>query len=137
LEDNQDTRELVIRLLQAEGYQIVPAGSIAEALFLIREGRPEMSTHGCRPDAFALYIVDEKLPDGNGIEFIRRVRELGDSVPILVHSAAAFQADIEAALEAGANDYVVKPNGWTRLVTVVNSLVPGNGATTCVGPLAE
>lgn len=111
LEDNQDTRDLVNRMLQAEGYLVFAASSIAEAIRLIeREG-------------FSLYIVDERLPDGNGIEFIRTVREAGSTVPILVHSAAAYKGDIDAAMAAGANDYVVKPNGWSRLLSVVTALI--------------
>ena len=111
LEDDPDTCELATILLQAEGYEVVTANTIAEARQLIAEAD------------FSLYIVDEKLPDGEGVDFIREVRAAGGKTPILVHSAAAFQHDIAAAMMAGANAYLIKPEGWTRLTRMVDSLL--------------
>src|SRR4051812_44753051 len=111
LEDDQDTCDVVTIILQAAGYEVVTAETIATARRLIAE------------DGFSLYIVDERLPDGEGVDFIREVRQSGSKTPILVHSANAYQRDIDAAMEAGANDYLVKPNGWTKLRQVVDSLL--------------
>jgi DNA-binding response OmpR family regulator len=111
LEDDQDTCELVTITLQAAGYEVVTTDTITRARRLIAE------------DGFALYIVDEKLPDGEGVDFIREIRQADAKTPILVHSAAAFLRDIDAAMEAGASDYLVKPNGWTKLREVVDSLL--------------
>jgi DNA-binding response OmpR family regulator len=111
LEDEQDTCELVTIILQAHGYKVTTANTIAEAKRLIAD-------HG-----FSLYIVDERLPNGEGVDFIREARAAGSKTPILVHSAAAFQRDIDAAMAAGANEYLVKPEGWTKLRQVVDALL--------------
>ena len=111
LDDDQDTCEVATALLQSEGYEVVTAETLADALRLI-----EM-------DGFSLYIVDEWLPDGEGIDFIRQIRQSGSKTPILVHSANAFQHNVDAAIGAGANEYLVKPEGWKRLPQVVNSLL--------------
>lgn len=111
LDDDGDTCELVSSMLQSEGYEVITTGTIDEARRLIKA------------NDFSLYIVDEKLPDGDGIDFIRQVKESGARVPILVHSAAAFKQDIDAAIQAGANDYLVKPNGWPKLCQTVTRLL--------------
>jgi DNA-binding response OmpR family regulator len=111
LEDDEDTCELSTAMLEPEGYQVITASNIEEALRLIEA------------DGFSLYIVDETLPDGHGFDFIRQVRQSGSGIPILVHSAAAFKQDIDDAIEAGADGYLVKPNGWPKLVETVERLL--------------
>ena len=102
LEDDPDTCELVTKMLEPYGYEVITADTIKEALRLIEAA------------GFSLYIVDEILPDGNGLEFIRRLRQSGSLIPMLVHSAAAYKKDIDDAMQAGADDYLVKPNGWPK-----------------------
>lgn len=111
LEDDPDTCELVEIILAADGFEVIAANTLDAAMQLIGA------------DRFALYIVDQHLPGGAGLDFIHRVRHSGDSTPILVHSAAAYKRDIDAALEAGADEYLVKPNGWTKLTETVNALL--------------
>ena len=111
LEDDADTCELITLFLRPEGYEVVTVGTIAEALRLFRE------------DHFDLLIVDEILPDGLGVEFCRKVRETDSITPILVHSAAASKNDIDLAMQAGANEYLVKPHGWGKLIKVVKNLL--------------
>ena len=80
-------------------------------------------------NGFSLYIVNERLPDGHGLDFVRKVRQSGSPIPILVHSAAAYPKDIESAKQAGADEYLVKPNGWARQVETVRALLEqGRGA---------
>lgn len=111
LEDDPDTCELIEIILGADGFEVVIAPTLPDAMRLIEA------------TAFAIYIVDQHLPGGAGIDFIRRARQNGDATPILVHSAAAFKRDIDAAIEAGADEYLVKPNGWTKLIETVNGLL--------------
>jgi DNA-binding response OmpR family regulator len=110
LEDHPDICEAVIYALQGEGYEVTAAGSVAEA------GRLR------RLERFAVYIVDDYLPDGTGLDFIADVRGSGDQTPILVHSASPLPRDVVAALRAGANEYIVKPNCWARLIEKVHLL---------------
>ncbi len=117
LEDNEATRELISQMLQAKGYTVITASTVNEVLRLIEA------------DDFSLYIVDEKLPDRQGLDFIRRVRQKDSLVPILVHSAAAYKRDIDETIEAGANDYLVKPNGWPKLNETVERLLSQSRGT--------
>jgi DNA-binding response OmpR family regulator len=58
---------------------------------------------------FDLYILDNWLPDGNGAELCRLIREFDPYTPILFCSAAAYTRDIREAMRAGAQEYLVKP----------------------------
>lgn len=111
VEDDGDTCELTRTILGAKGYEVVAINTTTGALRLIAA------------DGFSLYIVNEKLPDGCGIDFIRRVRQSGSLTPILIHSAAAYSQDIEKGLQAGADEYLVKPDGWPKLVETVERLL--------------
>src|SRR5215470_8540443 len=58
---------------------------------------------------FDLYILDNWLPDGSGIGLCHAIRQFDPHTPILFCSAAAYERDIEDALRAGAQDYLIKP----------------------------
>jgi len=90
-------------ILRDAGFESVPAGDVQEAL----------DAAAVRPPDAA--IVDLVLPDGDGIDLTRRLREWS-SMPILVLSAIGDEAEKVRALEAGADDYVVKPFGPRELV---------------------
>jgi DNA-binding response OmpR family regulator len=110
IEDHQDTCELISHILGIEGYKVIPCSTLAEGFELAQQ------------DDVCLIIIDVKLPDGSGIDFIRQIRGAGMQTPILVHSGVAYQNIIDEAMEAGANDYLIKPNGWEKLLTTVNTL---------------
>jgi two-component system KDP operon response regulator KdpE len=90
-------------ILRDAGFESIPAGNVREAL----------DAAAVRPPDAA--IVDLVLPDGDGIDLTRRLREWS-SIPILVLSAVGDEAEKVRALEAGADDYVVKPFGPKELV---------------------
>jgi DNA-binding response OmpR family regulator len=71
-------------------------------------------------------IIDLNLPDGSGIEVIRRVRRTSD-IGIIVESAISSEADRVAALELGADDYLVKPFSIRELAAKVRRLVERTG----------
>jgi DNA-binding response OmpR family regulator len=97
VEDDESVRRPVSRHLARHGYKVTQACNIAEAEGHLRQSTP------------ALIILDIRLPDGNGIEFLKRRREAGGREPIIVISGISEEADQLAAFDAGANDYVVKP----------------------------
>jgi two-component system KDP operon response regulator KdpE len=101
-DEPQIVRALKVVLREA-GFQAVPAETAAEALDLAAVHPPEAA------------IVDLVLPDLNGIELTRRLREWSE-MPILVLSAVGEEAQKVTALEAGADDYVTKPFGNRELV---------------------
>jgi two-component system, OmpR family, KDP operon response regulator KdpE len=101
-DEPQIVRALKVVLREA-GFQAVPAETASEALDLAAV-RP--------PDAA---IVDLVLPDGDGVEVTRRLREWSH-MPILVLSAMGEEEQKVRALEAGADDYITKPFGARELV---------------------
>ena len=63
-----------------------------------------------RAEHFDLYLLDSRLADADGFELCRQIREDDPQTPILFFSGAAFEADRKKGIEAGANDYVIKPD---------------------------
>jgi two-component system KDP operon response regulator KdpE len=96
VEDEPDIRRILRVLLESENYRVVEAATAARAEI-------EARTH--KPD---LLILDLGLPDGSGIEVIRRIRAWSP-VPIVILSARAMEEQKVEALDAGADDYVTKP----------------------------
>jgi two-component system, OmpR family, KDP operon response regulator KdpE len=96
IEDEPGIRAVLRVLLAAEGYRCIEAGTALRA---------EIEARSHKPD---LLLIDLGLPDGDGLKVIRRVREWS-SVPIVVLSARAMEQQKVAALDAGADDYIVKP----------------------------
>ncbi len=101
-DEGQILRALRVVLREA-GFDVVPATTVAEAL----------DRAAVRPPQAA--IVDLILPDGDGIEVTRTLREWSD-MPILVLSAVGDEEQKVKALEAGADDYITKPFGARELV---------------------
>jgi len=95
-------------VLREAGYEVVPAETAEEAL----------DKAAVRPPDAA--IIDLVLPDGDGIEVTRRLREWSE-MPIIVLSAVGEEEQKVRALEAGADDYVTKPFGPRELVARVGA----------------
>ena len=95
-------------LLRARGYEVATATSGHAALDAVDRQPPQ------------LVILDLGLPDLDGIEVARRLRE-GRAIPILVLSARGAEQDKVAALDAGADDYVTKPFGSEELLARVRA----------------
>ena len=82
--------------LQAEGYEVVHAGSLEKARELLA-------------GEIDLILLDVMLPDGNGFDFCREIRNRNKQVPILFLTAVGEEVNIVQGLELGADDYVMKP----------------------------
>ena len=98
LEDDSDSRQLIVVLLGQLGYEVVGAATMAEGLRLAKQER------------FNLIIMDNWLKEGTGVEACRQIRSFDTQTPILFYSAAAYRTDIENATKAGAQGYVIKPS---------------------------
>ncbi|MGA7596214.1 MAG: response regulator [Gallionella sp.] len=96
IEDEAQIRRFLRTSLASEGYQIVEAETG-------RQGLSEAATR--KPD---LIILDLGLPDMDGVEVVKGVRAWS-SVPVIILSARAQERDKISALDAGADDYLVKP----------------------------
>lgn len=93
------------------GYELKFAHSIAEAEPLIAD------------QEFDLYILDNWLPDGSGVELCKKIRRAKPDTPIVFTSAVAFQKSVDEATAAGANRYLVKPIEPDQLKQVVKELL--------------
>jgi DNA-binding response OmpR family regulator len=113
-EDDTDTRDLIIFLLQNEGYEVICTGTAKQAISLAKE------------QSFDLYLVDSWLPNSSGSMLTRKIREFDTKTPILFYSAAAYEADKENARSAGAQSYLVKPAENEKLVAEVIRLIGAN-----------
>lgn len=108
IEDDAGLRDVLRALLEAEGYRVILAETGRRALI-------EARSH--KPDAV---LVDLGLPDRDGQDVIRRIRELSP-VPIIVLSARTMESEKVLALDGGADDYVTKPFGSTELLARVRA----------------
>jgi two-component system, OmpR family, KDP operon response regulator KdpE len=108
IEDEPEIRRFLRSSLGSEGYKVVESVTA-------RRGSIDAATH--KPD---LAIVDLGLPDFDGVEVIRRIREWSP-MPILVLSARVQERAKIDALDAGANDYVTKPFGVGELLARVRA----------------
>jgi DNA-binding response OmpR family regulator len=111
VEDHEDTREFVTLVLQQRNFQVTSCTTIANGVKLACENR------------FDLYLLDSWLPDGSGLELCKRIREFDGLTPILFYSAAAYEVDKEAALNCGAQGYLIKPTQNSDLCDIVSSLI--------------
>ncbi|HEU4601978.1 MAG TPA: response regulator [Steroidobacteraceae bacterium] len=103
VEDEPQMQSLIRMTLQTNGMRCAEAHDAREAWARIDTQRPD------------IIVADLGLPDGDGIDLIRRVRAVSQ-VPILVLSARSQERDKIAALDAGADDYVTKPFSAGELV---------------------
>ena len=99
VEDNKENRTLVRRVLMAEGYEVVEAGSAVEAIQTIQSLRPD------------LILMDINMPDVDGYALTARIKATPGfaSVPIIAVTANVMRGDRERSLEAGCNGYIQKP----------------------------
>ncbi len=97
VEDEADIAMALQRFLQAQGHAVDHAATLGdgEAALAVVE--------------FDAVLLDLALPDGSGLDFLRRVRRGGMRVPVVIATARDQIADRIAGLDAGADDYVVKP----------------------------
>jgi two-component system KDP operon response regulator KdpE len=108
VEDEPDIRRILRALLEGDQYRFIEAET-AE--------RGEIEARSHKPD---LLLVDLGLPDGNGIDLIRRIRAWSP-VPIIVLSARTMEEQKIAALDAGADDYITKPFSTPELLARVRA----------------
>jgi two-component system, OmpR family, KDP operon response regulator KdpE len=108
VEDEAEIRRFIRLSLQAESLDVAEADGVQRGLI-------EAGTR--RPD---LVVLDLGLPDGDGIDFIRGLRTWS-AIPIIVLSARTTESDKIAALDAGADDYLVKPFGTGELLARVRA----------------
>ena len=120
VEDEADIRRFVRLTLETEGHTVHEAPTLQRGLI-------EAGTR--RPD---LVVLDLGLPDGDGVQLIRELRTWS-AMPIIVLSARSAEASKIAALDAGADDYLVKPFGSGELTARVRAQLRRRQALSAAG----
>jgi len=122
VEDEHAISRFLRAALEGDGLRVFDAGTLQRGLI-------EAATR--KPD---LVILDLGLPDGDGIDFIREVRQWSQ-MPIIVLSARAEETDKIAALDAGADDYLSKPFGIGELQARLRVALRRHSTTTPAEPV--
>jgi two-component system response regulator MprA len=111
VDDDHAVRRSIDRALRLEGYDVVPVATGTEALEALAL---------TPPDAL---ILDLQLPDLDGLQVCRRMRAAGDDTPVLMLTARQAIDDRVAGLDAGADDYLVKPFALAELLARLRALL--------------
>jgi len=113
VDDEAAVRESLRRALALEGYEVALAADGAEALYRLDIG-------DIQPDAI---VLDVLMPNVDGLETARRLRGAGNRIPILMLTARDEVEARVAGLDAGADDYVVKPFALAELLARLRALL--------------
>jgi two-component system cell cycle response regulator DivK len=116
VEDNQDNRELVVKVLKINGYHVIEAVDGQEAIEKTRAENPD------------LILMDLFIPKIDGYEVTRRLKRDIDlkSIPIIALTAHAMKGDMEVALAAGCDGYIPKPIDVRELPKQIEHFLKGN-----------
>jgi two-component system response regulator MprA len=124
VDDERAVRDSLRRALELDGYEVELAADGEEALHRLE--------NGSEPDAVVLDILMPKL---SGLEVCRRLRASGNRIPVLMLTARDQVEDRVEGLDAGADDYVVKPFALEELLARVRALLRRSGVAEDDRPL--
>lgn len=110
-EDDADTRELIVFLLNARNCEVITSASSTESMELAKSQK------------FDLYLLDNWLPHSSGVELCKELRKIDSKTPILFYSGAASDEDKKRAFESGAQAYMTKPADGDELVATILRLI--------------
>jgi DNA-binding response OmpR family regulator len=100
-----------VLVLTELNYEVVTASSVADALAAAATAK------------FDLFVVDNLLTDGNGIELCKALRRTEKTTPILFYSAQAYEKDKQEAFNSGAQSYLVKPVSLPLFCETIDRLI--------------
>lgn len=116
VDDDEGLRKALRRVLVSHGFVVEVAADGAEALALVRER------------SFAAVVLDVMMPGSDGLEVCEQLRADGEDLPVLMLTARDAVRDRVVGLEAGADDYLIKPFANEELVARVRALLRRAGA---------
>lgn len=111
VEDNPSQLELLTRLLESEGFQVEGFSDGSSGYYALSSG------------SYDLAILDRLLPELDGVSLLRKYRNQGGSTPVIILTALSTVGDRVAGLDAGADDYLVKPFAPEELLARVRALL--------------
>jgi two-component system copper resistance phosphate regulon response regulator CusR len=109
VEDDATAREYIEKGLTEQGYQVTPAADATSGLALALEA------------AFDLLILDVMLPDSDGFELLKTLRDKGIDTPAIFLTARSTVTDRIRGLNLGADDYLVKPFAFAELLARISA----------------
>ena len=118
VEDDKALSEIVCEELRARGHMAVAAETVADGLEQLKQSE------------FEVALVDLMLPDGSGIDILKRIAEEGLPTEAIVLTGYATVDTAIQAMKLGAYDYVTKPVDLDELLAIMASWVIGNGNAT-------
>ena len=121
VDDDVDACEMLVVLMSSYGIDVSCAGSAAEAWLKMKA------------ESFDLYMLDGWLPQVDGFELCRQIRECDSVTPILFYSGAAYDVDKQKGIAAGANAYLTKPDVENLIDTIVDLIAKAKAARVAAG----
>lgn len=115
-EDDRSANKLISAVLRKDGHEVLPAADGQEALDILESEHAD------------LIVSDVMMPRVDGIELVRRLREAGWDIPILMLTARQDQETLHGSFLTGADDYLTKPADMKELVLRVRALLRRSGA---------
>jgi len=117
VDDHDDSAEMLKLILADADYDVESARTMEQAL--------QMATES----TFDLYVLDKRLPDGSGLELVRRLNALTPHVPCVVYTGDVYELHQKEALAAGADACVPKPD-IERLIETINRFLAAQECAT-------
>jgi len=111
-DDNPNITAFIQPALEREGYTVIVAADGAEALYAWETEHP------------ALIVLDIEMPEPNGLAVCRKIRDAGDSVPVIFLTVRDSVSDLELGFSLGASDYMAKPFDVRELLARVKARLP-------------
>ena len=111
VEDDADSREMMTIILEQAGYDVVAASNTTDGLKIAEQSAP------------ALIILDNWYERGSGVELCKQIRKFDSQTPIIFYSGVGYQSDIQKAIDAGAQGYLIKPVGIQYLIETIERLI--------------
>ena len=116
VDDSDDSREILTYLFEDKGFEVTACNTLEECL------------SEAHKKTFSAVVLDNRFSNGTSLEACREIRSYNPTMPIIFYSGEARESEIEKALEAGADKYLIKPLGLSELVETVERLIEQNKA---------
>lgn len=111
VEEHTESCELLVLWLSGSGYEVVAANTISDGLRLAKSG------------SFDAYLLSSWFADGTGPELCQAIRVFDSSTAIIFYSALTRDRDLEEAMSAGAQAYLIKPDDLEKIEPTIKRLI--------------